>query len=334
MDLVNDFKKNISLFQLLVILLIIAVSLYLFQIFWQVLGIFSDSIAILVLSWILNIILEPLVEKTIKFFHIPRILSAFLIYLLVFGFFAIAIILFIPTVVSQIQSLSHILPGYLVNSPPMVKQFINSTILSFGNALSLIPSVAQFLVNLFVVLIISFYFVIDKAKIQKEIMLLIPRKMHNEIIFIQKTIDDTFGSFLRVQILLGLIIGLLTWIVLVIFGIQFGASTAFISGVFTIIPLLGPFLGIIPPIAITFFTEPNKALLIFVILVALQQVVFNIIAPKLLGKALNLHPVVVLISFFVGFKVAGIIGAIFAIPVLGVLAVILHQLSHHFLNRE
>jgi len=66
----------------------------------------------------------------------------------------------------------------------------------------------------------------------------------------------------------------------------------------------------------------------------MQQIIFNIVAPRVMGKALQLHPVVVLLSFLIGYKVAGGFGVIFAVPVLGVLFVILHNIGHHFLDER
>jgi len=80
--------------------------------------------------------------------------------------------------------------------------------------------------------------------------------------------------------------------------------------------------------------NPTQALLIFIILAILENIVFNIVGPKLLSKTFKIHPVVVLLSFLIGFKIAGIAGAIFAVPVLGVIVLIFHQISHHFIPSE
>jgi predicted PurR-regulated permease PerM len=244
--------------------------------------------------------------------------------------------LFIPAVSSQIQILGKVLPNYLNTAPAFIHKFADSTYTYLDNSIVLLPSVASFLLSIFVVLIISFYFVIDKDHIQKELYKLIPRRWHHHVLFVQELIETTFGSFLRVQVLTGIIAGIFTWGILQIIGNPFALATGIISGLLTIIPFAGPVLGIIPPVAITFFQNPAQGLLVFLIILIMQQILFNVISPKLLGNALKLHPIIVILSFIVGYKLFGPWGAVFGIPILGVLIVVLHRLSNHFifLNRE
>src|SRR6266567_7522244 len=83
----------------------------------------------------------------------------------------------------------------------------------------------------------------------------------------------------------------LTWIVLRIFNVDFAASTALFSGVLTLIPLVGPVLAVIPPLLLPLLTNTTQAIFVFVSLVALQQVIFNIIGPRIMSRAFNLHPI-------------------------------------------
>jgi len=69
-----------------------------------------------------------------------------------------------------------------------------------------------------------------------------------------------------------------------------------------------------------------------VILLLAQQIIFNIWGPKFIGKAFKIHPIVVLLSFIVGFKIAGVMGAIFAIPVISIIILVIRDLGHHFIS--
>ena len=155
--------------------------------------------------------------------------------------------------------------------------------------------------------------------------------------FIQTTIDETFASFLQIQVLFGVLAGIATWIVLRIFGIDYAASIAILAGLLTIIPLAGPVLGIIPPAFVAFATHPENpflAVAIAAILLLIQQIVYNSVGPKLMEKAFKLHPIVVLLSIVIGFKVAGAMGAVFVIPVLGIAVIVIKKLGYHFINPE
>ncbi len=321
---------------LLIALLIIAVSIYLIQIFSQVVGAFSDVIVVIFVAWIVSFILEPVVENLTNATRIPKVISAFIVYALCFALLALAVTLFIPAVSKQIQVLGDNLPNYVASSPVFIHKMMDGAYNSLENSLLLLPSVATFLLSLFIILVISFYLVIDKDHIQKEMFKLIPRRWHHHVLFTQQLIESTFGSFMRVQLITGIIAGVFTWALLQVIGNQFALSTALISGLLTIIPFAGPILGIIPPVAITFFENPAQGVLVFVVILMMQQILFNVISPKLLGNALKLHPIVVILSFIIGYKLFGPLGAVFGVPILGVLVVALHRLGNHFifLNRE
>lgn len=332
--MLEDLKKQSSLTQILIVLLIAAVGIYLFQFVWQFLVFFSDIIVILATAWVLSFILGPFVEKLHELFHIPRGSSALLVFAAFFGLLALTIILFIPTVAAQVQSLSKVLPKYEATYPAYLNKLTAFTVSLADNSLSLIPSLAGFLFDGFLVFITSFYFVVDKKRINEELYLIIPKKWHPHAEYVQNVIDNTFGSFIRMQVVFGIVAGIATWIIMTAFGLGYAASTSLVAGILTIIPLIGGLLALIPPVLIAFLIDPARAVLVLVSLVVMQQIIFNIIAPRVMGKALQLHPVIVLLSFFIGYKVAGGFGVIFAVPVLGVLFVILHNIGHHFLDAK
>ena len=335
--MLEDFKKELISFRMLAILLTIAVSIYLAQILWQFLGNFSDVIVIVVIAWLLSFILEPLVKLVEKFAKLPKVLAAFVVYVFFALLFTIMIFVFIPLVVSQFQSLSKIIPEYLSSYPKFIQTWNNAVTNSVDTIIAFIPSIATIFIDIILILVLSFYFIVDKEKINDELYKLAPNNWHKNLKFIQKVIDDTFSSFLQIQVIFGIIAGLTTWIVLRIFSVDYAASVALVAGVLTIVPLLGQFLGIIPPVFIVLATNPNdptKAILIFVILILIQQIIFNVFGPKLMGRAFKLHPIIVFLSIIIGYKVAGPLGAVFVVPVLGIFVIVLRELGHYFINPE
>lgn len=332
-----EIKKEFTLFKLLVFLLTIAVSIYLLGIFWQVLGNFYDVIVITVVAWLLSFILEPLVDIISKFTHAKKLWSALIVYIFFAVLFTIVIFILLPSVASQLQSLSKIIPKSLSAFPSFTKTWDNVVGNSFNNLISFIPSVAIVFVDIIIILVLSFYLIIDKEKINEEIYKLAPKAWHTNLKFIQETVNETFASFLQIQVLFGILAGVSTWIVLRIFSIDYAASIAIIAGLLTIIPLAGPLLGILPPAFVVLITRPENpilALAIAAILLLIQQITYNAIGPKLMGRAFKLHPIVVLMSILIGFKVAGAMGAIFVIPVLGIAVIVIKKLGYHFLNPE
>lgn len=333
--MLEEIKKEFTPLKFLVILLTVAVSIYLLQILWQFLGNFSDIIIILVFAWLLSFILEPLVDLISKFSKLPKVWSALTVYIFFGILFSVMVFIFIPLVITQFESLSKIVPTYLVSYPKVVQTWNNAVTNSVDTLISIVPSLATVFVNIILILFLSFYLIIDKDRINDEIYKLAPRTWHKNLKFIQTVIDETFASFLQIQVIFGIIAGISTWIVLRLFSVDFAASIALIAGILTIIPLIGPILALIPPVFISLATNPNNAtaaLLIFAILLLIQQIIFNFIGPKLMGRAFKLHPIIVFLSIILGFKIAGPLGAIFVVPVLGIFVIVLKQLGHYFIN--
>ncbi len=330
----DGLKKQPVLINLFLTLGSIALGIYLFQVFWGILGFFSDVIIILFSAWILSFILGPAVEGLSKYFHISKAIAATIVYLLFFALFAFAVLSFIPVVTSQYFALVKVLPKYQHTFPYYVNRATQIILTAVGDSLAIIPAIGSFLVGLIMVLIASFYFVVDKERINRELFFLLPKQYREHAQYVQEVIDNTFGSFIRVQIIFGIIAGVATWIIMSIFGVGFAASTALVAGILTIVPLVGGLFALVPPVAIALLIDPWKALFVLISLVIMQQIIFNIIFPKVIGNALKLHPVVVIFSFFVGYKIAGSFGVIFAVPIIAVVLVILHRISHHFLDDE
>jgi predicted PurR-regulated permease PerM len=263
--------------------------------------------------------------------------SALIVYVIIATILTIATIIFIPTVIAQLQTLSTISPAYLSYAPKAFQNWNYSFTTAFDNFLNYVPSVAQSLVSILLILILSFYLIVDKEKITDEIYNFAPKKWHENLRFIQKVIDDTFASFLRIQVLFAVLAGITTWIVLTIFGVNFAASTSLIAGILNIIPLIGPLLGMIPAVLVVLISNPanpTEALLVFVILLLIQQITYNAIGPRIMGKAFKLHPIIILLSFVIGAKIAGPLGAVFAVPVLGIIGIIFRELGHYFINPQ
>ncbi len=331
--MLEEIRKNHSLVRILIVLLIIAVGSYVLSLAWVVISQLLNLLVILALAWLLSFMLKPIVEK-IHRLKVSILIATIITYTFIVTLLVIIIIGYIPLVVSQISTLTNFIPLYLQSAPSFVVDLSNSLGNQLHQSTTIIPSIAQFLLLASITLILSFYFIVDQEKINQEFFNLMPKAWHGFLRFTQKTVNDIFISFLRVQLFYAISSGILTWVILRAFNIEFAASAAFISGISAFIPLIGPFLALIPPILVAFLINPAIALVIGVILLITQQVTFNIIGPKLLGKAFKLHPALILISFLVGLQFAGAMGAVFAIPVLGIGAVMIRRFGHYFIMKQ
>jgi len=187
------------------------------------------------------------------------------------------------------------------------------------NTLGILTGLLGFVANVFFVLILSFYFALDEPRLRKGMLSILPAKYHDEAHFFARSVDRTFGGFIRGQLIQAILQGIGTAVVMTVLGLDFVLVASLFAGLFMLIPLIGPFLTLLPPILVALVQTPSSALWVFVALFIFQFVVVNVLMPRILSEALGLHPLLVFAAILISIKIAGFWGAFFGIPVAGVL---------------
>jgi predicted PurR-regulated permease PerM len=108
-----------------------------------------------------------------------------------------------------------------------------------------------------------------------------------------------------------------------VLGVQYALLGGVVAGVILLIPFVGPVVAIWVPVTIALFTSPGAVLPLLIVLLAMQQVIFNIIAPRVMSRQVGIHPLLVFFAVLAGARVAGIWGAIFGVPVVAVFVTML-----------
>ena len=318
----DELKKEFKSLRIPAILLSIALSIYLLQILIHYLGVFLDVIYIILFAWLVSIILEPLVYLVTKYLRAPIVVSTALTFITLGALATIVVFLFFPYVAYQLQTIGKILPELLSGTPIFFQDAVKNSLKSFTNITFLIPSLAQFSFYLITVLILSFYIIVEKRKITQTISDIVPNRWHKTARFVQRVVDQSFASFIRIQIIWGVLGGALTWIFMFVFGIPFAASTSLIAGILTFIPVIGPIIGLIPPFIISIVSDPSKMPFFMITLVIVQQLIFNVLGPKLLGRVFQINPIIVVLALLIGLKIAGPVGSILAVPVISIIMIV------------
>lgn len=133
-----------------------------------------------------------------------------------------------------------------------------------------------------------------------------------------------WSSYLRGQVMIGFLIAFLVWLSLTILGVQNALALGLLSGLLEFIPYLGPVIGAIVAVSVAFFQPTNPfgleawqfALLVLAVMTIVQQIEGNLLVPRIMGDALDVHPILVMVAVFIGASLAGILGAILASPLL------------------
>ncbi len=200
---------------------------------------------------------------------------------------------------------------------------------TISNTLKGAQSVAGTIPSLVYVLLASWYFLVDRDNILASLLLPIrDRKLKHKINKLVLQIEQKLGKWAVAQVLLMLIIGLLTYIVLLLLGVQYAGGLAIIAGLLEIIPTIGPLLSVIPAIFVVILTKGfGMAIVVAIAYFLIQQAENSIIVPKVMQQAVGLHPLVVILSIAIGQIFAGVSGALLAVPTLAIFSIVMNQTS-------
>jgi predicted PurR-regulated permease PerM len=294
----------------------------------------------MILLVFISFIIMATLSPAVTFIHkkrVPKTLSVLISYLIVLGILFSLIIPLISFFSQQIQSLFNSFPRYLnqvakiLNLPlsnEQIKSFLGSEASLIGeNAYFVTSKVFGGLFSTLAVIVISFYTLLDKERIQKGVVSFFPNEWQKKAEKILILIEEKLGAWFRGQMLLCLMIGILTWTVLTVLGINFALPLAVIAGILEIVPTIGPILSSIPAIIVALAVSPAMALTVALSYLVIQALENNLLVPKIMQKAVGLNPIVIILAVITGGRLIGFIGALLAIPFVSMLVIIFRELK-------
>ncbi len=299
-----------------------------------------EVIVMLFFAILLVSILEPLVEwlKTRK---IPKFLAVLMVYCFFFGFIILIAVLLTPPIYDQVEQLSENFPQYWSQAIEGVSDFISilnnygisDTLKSYLSSLSealplsaggVFEKIGDFFRNIFagfVVLVITFYLLVEENAVKKILHSLMPADSLPHALQMFSRIQKQLGLWLRGQLILCFCIFLLVYIALSILQVKYALIFAIIAGLLEFIPYLGPFFSGFFAVTITFLHSPAQAVIVLVFYILIQVFENNVLVPNVMRKAVGLNPVVSICSLLIGATLGGFVGVIIAIPLATALSV-------------
>ncbi|MES4787295.1 MAG: hypothetical protein C4294_17435, partial [Nitrospiraceae bacterium] len=183
---------------------------------------------------------------------------------------------------------------------------------------------ASSLFSLIFVLVMSFYLIKDTDQIGRNVRASAPAGYEVDVQRIIADLNEIWSSFLRGQVILALIIGVVTTVALLILGVRSALLLGLLAGVLEVVPTVGPIIAMIPAVLIALFQGSMHwpidntvfALIVVGAYSLIQQLENHLIVPDVLGRSVNLLPVVILFGALAGASLAGILGIFLAAPVL------------------
>lgn len=310
-------------------------------------------LAPVVLSVATIYVLNPVVNYLARR-HIPRIIATFLAFLALIGLIVALGAIVAPTVASQASELTTSFPEIYEKTTVEIEDLVES--LGFGEVdlwsyerlsefvqdpdaqdqiISMVwdrlgevtTGLLEAILVFFLAPVVAFYVLVDLPRVRQETISLLPERHKEEVLHVSRQLGGAIGGFLRGQVLVALIVGILTSIGFRIIGLEFWLIIGMIAGFLNIIPFVGPWVGGILGVLVGFVTaDLSTALWAGVVAIIVQQLDNNFISPNVLRATVSLHPAVIILVLVLGGAIGGIWGVLLAVPVTAILKI----LAGHF----
>lgn len=256
-------------------------------------------------------------------YKIPRPLAIIILYLLIIAIFSSAIVGFIPILIDQTVGFIKALPNILndvqsvgiLGLPPVdiSSQFKLLENLP-GNITKTIFSFFSNFVTGLLVMVITFYMLMERKNFSKYAGKLFGQKGEQKTTELMDNLEKRLGFWIRSQLFLMLIVGILSYIAYLVIGLNYALPLAIIAFLFDIIPNIGPILSVAVATTVALTMSPLTALIVLIVGIVIQQIENNILAPLIMRGATGLKPILIIFILITGAKVSGIVGALLAIP--------------------
>lgn len=309
---------------------------------WSIMGQFVHAIVLLLLSMAVAFLLTPLVNFLSR--GVPRALATLLVYLVVLAALLLLSYALIFSLIKQVQAFSTTVTDFVIFLPQYASNLINFLVtqkivsqVQVDNALGQIQSTAtqyaQLLVtnvvntllvladafiNIFLVVVISFYLTLDGRRIRDSVFSIIPRRLMPHMLLFEDALNRVVGNYIRGQLTLAAIIGVLSGVGCAIFGLgDYALIIGVLAFLFETIPMVGPALASIPAILISLLLpDPvQRTITIAIYFVCVQLIESNVLGPRIVGHAVGLHPVASIMALLVFAQLFGPFGALIATPI-------------------
>ena len=309
------------------------------------------------LAFALAYLLNPLVEG-LERRRISRKGSIAIVFILIIAFLATVIFLIIPTIYNELSKLAVILPDMIQSVTERIEGFrkqykstglpsrvalvldqhlgrgeeiiadrLNSFLVNLPNALSTI--------TLYILSpIITLYLLADWKGLEEGFFRIIPQRWRMEWRRLWQDINHVVRQFVRGDLVVAVIVGVLIGIGVKLVGMEYALLIGLICGVFDLIPYFGPMIGAIPAILLALTKSPGMAVKVALVIFIVQQLEGNVIAPKLMGESVGLHPLWVVFALLACGEIAGVWGMFLAVPLAAVIRVVINHIYFRLVSSK
>jgi predicted PurR-regulated permease PerM len=295
-------------------------------------------------------LLEQPVYLAGREFRLPRAIAITLVYLLIAVVVSGGVQLIWPPLSQQVADLAKDLPGYAksaeagvnkvfsdanswmrhVRLPPQWRDAVFARASELANALALwltgslagALSYLHYLTWPILIPILSFFLLKDAVYFEQNLVALLPNeRLQKRVHWLLMDVSRTLAAYIRAQITACLVVGSVMMVGLTLIGAPYPVVLGAIGGLLEFIPLVGPLISAVAIFGLTLTVSFKTALIVALFLAVLRMVQDYLIYPKIVGRGIKMHPLVVVIAILAGAEIGGLVGIFLSIPVVGLVIV-------------
>ena len=308
------------------------------------------------IAFALAYLMDPLVDRLASF-KLSRTLSV-LVLMLTFFFMALgAVVLLVPIFSMQAENLAKNIPAYvgifqewfrpvldLISGldPAKVEEFVNEGLSRFGElpmkalqfsskfvwgSISNLFNIVLMFANLVIIPVVMFYLLRDFDSINQKLLALVPPRFQDKTKDIVSEIDQVLSSFVRGQLMVAGLMGVMYSIGLFLCDTPMSLSLGMMAGLVNLVPYLGLVFGFVPAALLTYVhtQELMPVLAVAGVFGVVQALEGMVITPRVVGENIGLHPVAVILAVLLGGELFGLAGMILGVPGVAVLNVLISR---------
>lgn len=307
------------------------------------LSLFARPLALLVMAVVFASALAPAAEWLARW--LPRALAVVLVYALVAAALAAVGWFVLPRLVAQAWEAMTNLPALLEEARQLTARWDGGTGERVLNAAqSHVTGVVETLISLpltlvsvaleaVLVFVLAVYWLLGAPALRRFFVGLFPPRLQDRVSRVLGEMGGTMGGFVRAVALDSLLVGVVVYVGMRVIGVRYPLLLALAAALGEVVPIVGPFIGAVPAVAVALLHSPHQAAVVLAFYVVLQQLESHILVPRLVKNQAHIPPLLGIFALMAGAAVGGILGALVAIPLSGAVRVLVVRVLAPALRR-
>lgn len=316
---------------------------------WRIRGVLSPFVFGAVIAYLIQPLVKALERK-----GAPRAAAVLTAYISVTLVLAAVSVLVVPNIVRQLNAMLAALPEEArkvediietafqryrrADLPETVKQVADQAVYRAEETLTaLLDSTIEVILgalskSMYFLLapVIAYYLTRDYDAIKAKALDLLSPRARTKVVEVISDIDEALSGYVRGQVMLCIIVGALMTVGLWLLRVRFALVLGAVAGIFNVVPYIGPVVGAVPAFAVALFQSPWTLLYVAALVVLIQQLESGLLAPKVIGDSVGLHPITIIFVLLAGGELFGLLGVVAAVPVTAALKVVVsHLIRRH-----